>query len=64
MLYIVLGLLDYCSLMTLFYNFDRETLREILMLLRNTNNPQVEYIIRTMSKWGKENKILFSRDMP
>jgi len=27
------------------------------MLLRNTNSPQVEYIIVTMKKWGKENRV-------
>nr|CAB3267331.1 tetratricopeptide repeat protein 26-like [Phallusia mammillata] len=35
----------------------RETLREVLMLLRNTNNPQVEYIVMTIKKWGKENRV-------
>ncbi|XP_039256430.2 intraflagellar transport protein 56-like isoform X1 [Styela clava] len=35
----------------------RETLREILMLLRNTTNPQVEYIVRTIKKWGKEQRL-------
>lgn len=35
----------------------RETLREVLMLLRNTANPQVEYIVRTMKKWGKEERL-------
>ncbi|XP_021348035.1 intraflagellar transport protein 56-like isoform X3 [Mizuhopecten yessoensis] len=35
----------------------REQLREVVQLLRNTSNPQVEYITRTMKKWGKENKV-------
>ncbi|XP_028395522.1 intraflagellar transport protein 56-like isoform X4 [Dendronephthya gigantea] len=35
----------------------RETLRDVLQLLRNTGNPQVEYIIRTMKKWAKENRV-------
>lgn len=35
----------------------RETLRDVLQLLRNTANPQVEYIIRTMKKWAKENRV-------
>lgn len=35
----------------------RETLRDVLQILRNTGNPQVEYIIRTMKKWAKENRI-------
>jgi len=35
----------------------REALREVVHMLRNTSNPQVEYIIRTMKKWCKENGI-------
>eukprot|EP00245_Coleochaete_scutata_P005787 TRINITY_DN19656_c0_g1_i1.p1 TRINITY_DN19656_c0_g1~~TRINITY_DN19656_c0_g1_i1.p1 ORF type:complete len:569 (+),score=123.54 TRINITY_DN19656_c0_g1_i1:455-2161(+) len=35
----------------------KETLRDILTQLRNTSNPQVEYIIRIMKKWGKENGV-------
>ncbi|XP_077980438.1 intraflagellar transport protein 56-like [Glandiceps talaboti] len=35
----------------------RETLRDILQILRNTSNPQVEYIMRTMKKWAKDNRI-------
>lgn len=35
----------------------RETLRDVLQILRNTGNPQVEYIIRNMKKWAKENRI-------
>ncbi|KAJ7992723.1 hypothetical protein DPEC_G00281630 [Dallia pectoralis] len=35
----------------------RETLKEVLPLLRNTGNPQVEYIIRILKKWAKENRI-------
>ncbi|KAL0993062.1 hypothetical protein UPYG_G00102740 [Umbra pygmaea] len=35
----------------------RDTLREILPLLRNTGNPQVEYIIRILKKWAKENRV-------
>ena len=35
----------------------RETLRDVLQIIRNTGNPQVEYIIRTMKKWAKENRI-------
>lgn len=35
----------------------RDTLKEILMILRNTANPQVEYIVRTMKKWGKEQRL-------
>lgn len=35
----------------------REKLREILQLLRNTSNPQVEYITKIMKKWAKDNKV-------
>uniref|UniRef100_A0A8C9RCM5 Intraflagellar transport protein 56 n=1 Tax=Scleropages formosus TaxID=113540 RepID=A0A8C9RCM5_SCLFO len=35
----------------------RESLREILPLLRNTGNPQVEYIVRTLKKWAKDNRV-------
>ncbi|XP_038074755.1 intraflagellar transport protein 56-like [Patiria miniata] len=35
----------------------RETLRDILQILRNTGNPQMEYIIRVMKKWAKDNRV-------
>lgn len=35
----------------------KETLRDVVQMLRNTSNPQVEYISRTLKKWGKENKV-------
>lgn len=35
----------------------RETLRDVIQLMRTTANPQVEYITRTMKKWAKENRI-------
>ena len=35
----------------------RETLRDVINMLRNTSNPQVEYIIRTMKKWAKDNLV-------
>ncbi|XP_072035753.1 intraflagellar transport protein 56-like [Amphiura filiformis] len=38
----------------------RETLRDILQILRNTGNPQVEYIIRVMKKWAKDNRVPIS----
>ncbi|XP_038063772.1 intraflagellar transport protein 56-like [Patiria miniata] len=34
----------------------RETLQDILQILRSTGNPQVEYIIRVMKKWAKDNR--------
>ncbi|KAK0150893.1 Intraflagellar transport protein 56 [Merluccius polli] len=38
----------------------REMLKEVLALLRNSVNPQVEYIIRTLRKWAKENRVPLS----
>eukprot|EP00105_Crassostrea_gigas_P009199 XP_011424043.1 PREDICTED: intraflagellar transport protein 56 isoform X2 [Crassostrea gigas] len=35
----------------------RDTLRDVINMLRNTSNPQVEYIIRSMKKWAKENLV-------
>lgn len=38
----------------------REMLKEVLALLRSSGNPQVEYIIRTLRKWAKENRVPLS----
>ncbi|XP_028261002.1 intraflagellar transport protein 56 isoform X2 [Parambassis ranga] len=38
----------------------KETLKEVLTLLRNSGNPQVEYIIRPLRKWAKDNRVLLS----
>uniref|UniRef100_A0A8C3B4R4 Intraflagellar transport protein 56 n=1 Tax=Cyclopterus lumpus TaxID=8103 RepID=A0A8C3B4R4_CYCLU len=38
----------------------KETLKEVLSLLRNSGNPQVEYIIRALRKWAKDNRVLLS----
>lgn len=35
----------------------KENLQDIIGMLRNTSNPQVEYIIRVMKKYAKENQI-------
>uniref|UniRef100_A0A8C5Q178 Intraflagellar transport protein 56 n=1 Tax=Leptobrachium leishanense TaxID=445787 RepID=A0A8C5Q178_9ANUR len=35
----------------------KETLREVIHLLRSTGSTQVEYIIRIMKKWGKDNRV-------
>ncbi|XP_069508808.1 intraflagellar transport protein 56 isoform X2 [Ambystoma mexicanum] len=35
----------------------KETLREVLHLLRSTGSTQVEYIVRILKKWGKENRV-------
>ncbi|KAL0585020.1 hypothetical protein ABG067_005157 [Albugo candida] len=34
-------------------------LEEALTILKSNNNPQVEYIVRIMKKWGAENGMLF-----
>jgi len=36
---------------------NREQLRDVVSMLRNTSNPQVEYIIRIMKKWARENGV-------
>jgi intraflagellar transport protein 56 len=35
----------------------KESLREILTILKGTTNPQVEYIMRTMKRWAKDNRV-------
>lgn len=35
----------------------KESMREVVKMLRTTSNPQVEYLIRMMKKWGAENGI-------
>ncbi len=47
--------LYFLSLFALFVF--RETLKEVLPMLRSTGNPQVEYIIRIMKKWAKDNRV-------
>uniref|UniRef100_T1J9I7 Intraflagellar transport protein 56 n=1 Tax=Strigamia maritima TaxID=126957 RepID=T1J9I7_STRMM len=34
----------------------KESLVDVVQLLRNTNNPQVDYMLRIMKKWAKENR--------
>jgi intraflagellar transport protein 56 len=36
---------------------DQSALRDVMSMLRNTSNPQVEYIVRIMVKWAKENAV-------
>mmetsp|Transcript_15366 Transcript_15366/g.36287 ORF Transcript_15366/g.36287 Transcript_15366/m.36287 type:complete len:563 (-) Transcript_15366:128-1816(-) len=36
---------------------NKEHLQDVVSMLRNTTSPQVEYILRVMRKWGKENGI-------
>jgi len=35
----------------------KDSLRDVLSMLRNTSNPQVEYFIKIMKKWAKENGV-------
>ncbi|CAG9322586.1 unnamed protein product [Blepharisma stoltei] len=35
----------------------KDRLVETVEILRNTNNPQVEYIVRVINKWAKENNV-------
>ncbi|NWV44113.1 IFT56 protein, partial [Grantiella picta] len=35
----------------------KDTLREVLHLLKSTGNSQADYIIRIMKKWAKENRV-------
>ena len=37
--------------------FCRDKLQEVVQLLRNTSNPQVEFISRNMKKWARENQV-------
>ncbi|XP_054242632.1 intraflagellar transport protein 56 isoform X1 [Indicator indicator] len=35
----------------------KDTLREVLLLLKSTRSPQAAYIVRIMKKWAKENRV-------
>ena len=35
----------------------RDDLQDVLTMVRNTSNPQVEYIVRIIQKWCKENNV-------
>lgn len=35
----------------------KEDLRDILQMVKNTSNPQVEYMVRIIRKWAKENGV-------
>jgi len=35
----------------------RDHLPEIVNMLRNTSNPQVEYIMRVIKRWAKDNNV-------
>merc|ERR1711874_486145 len=36
---------------------DRQALADIIQILRNTQNPQVEHIVKVMKKWAKDNRV-------
>lgn len=42
------------------YVLFRELLKDVIPLLQNSGNPQVEYIIRVLRKWAKDNRVLLS----
>nr|XP_018666664.1 intraflagellar transport protein 56-like [Ciona intestinalis] len=35
----------------------RDMLKELLLILRNTSNPQVEYISRIITKWANDHRV-------
>ncbi|KAF7654445.1 hypothetical protein LDENG_00069740 [Lucifuga dentata] len=36
----------------------KDTLKEVVSLLRSSGNPQVEYIVRALRKWAKDNRVV------
>jgi hypothetical protein len=40
----------------------KENLQEVMQMLRSTSNPQVEYIMQTMTKWCQENATVSSEN--
>ena len=36
---------------------ERQSLVDVVQLLKNTSNPQVDHIIKVMKKWAKDNRI-------
>lgn len=35
----------------------RDVLRDVVAMLRNSQNAQVEYIVRVIRKWARENNV-------
>jgi len=35
----------------------RDLLRDVIQMLKSTANPQVEYIVQTMTKWAQSNRV-------
>jgi len=40
------------------YFFIRESIQEVLKMLRNTTNPQSNQIVNVIRNWAKENKVV------
>lgn len=38
---------------------NKEKLLEVIQMLKSTQNPQVEYFVQIMKKWGKDNGFKF-----
>jgi len=38
----------------------KEVMRDVLSILKSTRNPQVEYLVRVMKKWARENGVAVS----
>jgi hypothetical protein len=36
---------------------ERQSLADIVQMLKNTSNPQVEAIVKVMKKWAKDNRV-------
>lgn len=37
----------------------KESLIEVIQMIKNSSNPQVEYFLQVMKKWGQQNGIQF-----
>ncbi len=36
---------------------ERQTLADVVQMLKNTSNPQVEHITKVIKKWAKDNRV-------
>ncbi len=36
---------------------ERQTLADVVQMLKNTSNPQVDQIVKVMKKWAKDNRV-------
>ena len=53
LIYNIIAILNFIQ----YYCLHRDTLREVIQLVRNTSSPQVEVLTRIMKKWAKDNKL-------